>query len=163
MQSSEFRVERKAVIPAPPAEVFANVADLHKWRAWSPWERVDPDMQRTYSGPDAGNGASYAWVGNRNVGEGRMTITECRPNDFIRIKLEFLKPFACTNTAEFTFAPQGDGQTAVTWSMFGPKNLFAKAFHLCVSMDKMIGGDFEKGLTNLKTVVTAAPATASTT
>jgi len=156
MQSSDFRVERKATIPAPPAEVFAEVRDLHKWQAWSPWERVDPSMQRTYSGPAAGSGASYAWVGNRNVGEGRMTITECRPNDLIRIKLEFFKPFKATNTAEFAFQSQGDHQTAVTWSMFGPKNLFAKALHLCISMDKMIGGQFDQGLANLKTVVESA-------
>ena len=157
MQPSDFRVERKAVLPAPPADVFANVADLHKWLAWSPWERVDPDLQRTYSGPDVGKGASYAWLGNKNVGEGRMTITECRPNDLIRIKLEFLKPFKATNTAEFTFQPQGDNQTQVTWSMYGLKNFFAKAMHLVISMDKMCGGEFEMGLTNLRAVVADAP------
>ena len=156
MQSSDFRVERKATIPAPPAEVFAQVRDLHKWQAWSPWEQVDPEMKRTYSGAATGTGASYAWVGNRNVGEGRMTITECRPNELIRIRLEFFKPFKATNTAEFTFQPQGDRQTAVTWSMFGPKNFFAKALHLCISMDKMIGGQFDKGLANLKAVVESA-------
>ena len=127
MQSSDFRVERKATIAASSADVFAQVCDLHKWQAWSPWERVDPEMKRTYSGPAVGTGASYAWLGNRNVGEGRMTISECRPNDLIRIKLEFFKPFKATNTAEFTFVPQGNSQTAVTWSMFGPKNFFAKA------------------------------------
>jgi Polyketide cyclase / dehydrase and lipid transport len=156
MQSSDFRVERKATIPASPAEVFAQVHDLHKWQAWSPWERVDPEMKRTYSGPAAGTGASYAWLGNRNVGEGRMTIAECRPNDLIRIKLEFFKPFKATNTAEFTFVPQGNSQTAVTWSMFGPKNFFAKALHMFCSMDKMIGGEFDKGLANLKAVVESA-------
>ncbi len=156
MQPSDFRVERKAIIPAAPAEVFAQVHDLHKWQAWSPWERVDPTMKRSYSGSAAGTGASYAWLGNRNVGEGRMTITECRPNELIRIRLEFLKPFKATNTAEFTFLPQGENQTAVTWSMLGPKNLFAKAIHLCISMDKMIGGEFDKGLANLKSVVESA-------
>ena len=149
-------MERKATIPASSAEVFAQVHDLHKWQAWSPWERVDPNMKRTYSGPAAGTGASYAWVGNRNVGEGRMTITECRPNELIRIKLEFFKPFKATNTAEFTFQPQGDHQTAVTWSMFGPKNFFAKALHMFCSMDKMIGGEFDIGLANLKAVVESA-------
>jgi hypothetical protein len=161
MQSSDFRVDRKLLIPAPPAAIFEHVADLHKWTAWSPWERVDPDMQRTYSGSAAGKGASYAWVGNKNVGEGRMTITECRPNDLIRIKLEFFKPFKATNTAEFTFLPQGDNATQVTWSMYGPKNFFAKAFHMVCNMDKMCGGEFEKGLANLKSVVASSPATAT--
>lgn len=161
MQSSDFRVDRKLLIPAPPAAIFAHVADLHKWVAWSPWERVDPGMKRTYSGPAAGNGASYAWVGNKNVGAGRMTITECRPNELVRIKLEFFKPFKATNTAEFTFQPQGDNETQVTWSMYGPKNFFAKAFHLVCNMDKMCGGEFEKGLANLKSVVTKSPAAAT--
>lgn len=154
MQPPDFRVERKATIPARPAEVFAQVSDLHKWQAWSPWERLDPQLKRTYSESAAGTGASYAWVGNRNVGEGRMTITECRPNELVRIKLEFFKPFKATNTAEFTFQPQGDNQTLVTWSMYGPKNFFAKALHLLISMDKMCGGQFEQGLTNLKSAVT---------
>jgi hypothetical protein len=153
MQPADFRVERKASIPARPAEVFAQVCDLHNWQAWSPWERVDPQLKRTYSGSAAGTGASYAWVGNRNVGEGRMTVTECRPNDLVRIKLEFFKPFQATNTAEFTFEPQGENQTLVTWSMYGPKNFFAKALHLLMSMDKMCGGQFEQGLTNLESVV----------
>jgi hypothetical protein len=109
-------------------------------------------MKQAYEGAAAGTGAVYTWVGNKEVGEGRMTITESRPNDLIRIKLEFFKPFAATNTAEFTFKPEGN-QTAVTWSMTGDNNFIAKAVHLFMNMDKMIGGQFEKGLASMKSLV----------
>lgn len=150
MQPNSFRVERRATIPASPAEVFAQVQDLHKWQAWSPWENIDPRLKRTFSGSPTGVGAIYDWSGNNEVGQGRMTILECRPTEFIRIKLEFFKPFKGLSTAEFTFVPQGDHQTQVTWAMYGPKNFFAKALHLVFSMEKMIGGQFEKGLDKLK-------------
>ena len=114
------------------------------------------DARRRYEGAPAGTGAVYKWAGNNEVGEGRMTMTESRPSDLIRIKLEFLKPFAGTSTAEFTFKPEGD-QTAVTWSMFGRNNFIAKAVCLFMSMDKMIGGQFEKGLAQMKSVAEAAP------
>jgi uncharacterized protein YndB with AHSA1/START domain len=157
IQPNEMHVERTATIPAPPADVFAQVNDFHKWQAWSPWERVDPNMKRTLSGPTEGEGAKYGWVGNADVGEGEMTIAESRPNELIRIKLEFFKPFAGTNTAEFTFKPVGDGQTSVTWAMFGPKNFLSKAICLFMDMDQMIGGQFDQGLANLKTVVETKP------
>jgi hypothetical protein len=131
--------------------VFEHVNDFHKWRAWSPWEERDPDMERTYDGPAAGEGAKYAWAGNGDVGEGKMTITESRPGELIRIKLEFLKPMSATNTTEFTFKAEGDG-TVVTWDMTGRNNFMAKAFCLFMNMDKMVGGDFEKGLANLKSI-----------
>ena len=149
LQSSSFRITRSARISAPPASIFPQVNDLHNWRGWSPWENVDPDLKRTYEGPLSGTGAIYRWLGNKNVGEGNMTITESRPNELIRIRLEFIEPFAATNTAEFIFKPEGDG-TVVTWSMTGDKNFMAKAFHLFMNMDKMIGGQFEIGLANLK-------------
>jgi hypothetical protein len=155
VQPSEFRVVRTAKMSAPPAAVFAQVNDLHKWEAWSPWAKRDPAMKQTYEGAPAGTGAMTAWAGNK-VGEGRMTIIESRPNELIRIKLEFLKPFAATNTAEFTFKPEGN-QTAVTWSMAGTNNLMAKAFHLFMNMDKLVGGDFEKGLVQMKSVAEAVP------
>jgi len=156
LQPSEFRVARSTTISGPAPAVFAQVNDFHKWEAWNPWGKIDPAMKQTYEGAPAGIGAIYTWVGNNEVGEGRMTLTESRPNDLIRIKLEFMKPFAATNTAEFTFKPEGN-QTAVTWSMSGKNNLMAKAIHLFMNMDKMIGGQFEKGLAEMKSVVEAAP------
>jgi len=156
LQPKEFRVTRSATMSAPPAAVFAQVIDFHKWEAWNPWGKIDPAMKQTYEGAPAGTGAIYTWIGNNKVGEGRMTIIDSRPNDLIRIKMEFFKPFAATNTAEFSFKPEGN-HTAVTWSMFGEKNFMAKAIHLFMNMDKMIGGQFEKGLTEMKSIVEAAP------
>jgi uncharacterized protein YndB with AHSA1/START domain len=155
LQPAEFRVERSATISAPPPAVFAQVNDFHKWEAWNPWGKIDPTMKQTYEGAPTGTGAIYTWAGNKEVGEGRMTITESRPNDLIRVKLEFYKPFTATNTAEFTFKPEGN-QTLVTWSMFGDKNFMAKAIHLFMNMDKMIGGQFEKGLADMRSVVEGA-------
>ena len=151
MQQSEFQIARTTTISAPASVVFAQVNDFHKWEAWNPWGKIDPAMKQTYEGEPAGVGAIYTWAGNREVGEGGMTITESRPNDLIRIKLEFFKPFAATNNVEFTFKPEGD-QTAVTWSMTGKNNFIAKAVHLVMDMDKMVGGQFEKGLASLKSV-----------
>ncbi len=156
LQPSEFRVARSATISAPAPAVFAQVNDFHNWEAWSPWAKLDPAMKQTYDGAPAGTGAIYTWAGNNQVGEGRMTLTESRPNELIRIKLEFLKPFEATNIAEFTFTPE-DNQTAVTWSMAGKSNFIAKAVHLFVNMDKMVGGKFEEGLARMKSVVEAAP------
>jgi hypothetical protein len=156
LQPSEFRVARSATVSAPPPVVFAQVNDFHKWEAWNPWGKIDPAMKQTYEGAPAGTGAIYTWTGDNEVGEGRMTITESRPSDLIRIQLEFFKPFRATNTAEFAFKPEGN-QTAVTWSMTGRKNFIAKAVHLFMNMDKMIGGQFEKGLAQMKSVVETAP------
>lgn len=152
MQPSEFRVARSTTVSAPPGTVFAQVNDFHKWEAWNPWGKIDPAMKQTYEGAPAGVGAVYTWAGNNEVGEGRMTITESRPSDLIRVRLEFFKPLRATNTAEFTFKPEGN-QTAVTWSMFGQNNFMAKAIHLFMNMDKMIGGQFEKGLASMKSIV----------
>ena len=154
LQPSDFRVARSTTISAPPPAVFAQVNDFHKWEAWNPWGKIDPAMKQTYEGALAGPGAIYTWSGNNEVGEGRMTITDSRPSDLIRVKLEFFKPFAATNTAEFAFKPEGN-QTLVTWSMFGEKNFMAKAVHLVMNMDKMIGGQFEKGLADMKSAVEA--------
>jgi len=156
MQPGDFRVVRSASMGAPPADVFAQVNDLHKWEAWSPWAKIDPAMKQTYDGQPAGSGAIYSWNGNSQVGEGRMTITESRPSDLVRIKLEFMRPFAGTNDVEFTFKPEGN-ETVVTWSMAGTKNFILKAFGLFMSMDKMVGGMFEQGLAQMKTVVEAKP------
>jgi uncharacterized protein YndB with AHSA1/START domain len=148
LQPSEFRIARKASISAPPPAVFAVVNDFHRWEAWSPWAKLDPAMKQTFEGAPAGTGAVYWWQGNKQVGEGRMTITESRPHELIRIKLEFLKPFAATNTAEFTFQPEGK-ETIVTWIMTGRNNFMAKAFGLLMNMDKLLGGQFEKGLSQM--------------
>ncbi len=151
-QRSEFRIVRSATISAPASDVFAQVNDFHHWEAWSPWAKLDPAAKRTFEGAPAGTGAIFTWAGNNKVGAGTMTLTESRPNDLIRIQLEFRKPFKATNTAEFTFSPEGN-QTVVTWSMFGRNNFISKAFCLFMNMDKMVGGDFEKGLANMKAVL----------
>jgi hypothetical protein len=154
LQPSDFRIVRSTSINAPAATVFEQVNDFHKWTGWSPWAKLDPNMKQSFEGATAGVGASYSWSGNDQVGEGRMTLTESRPNEIIRIKLEFLKPFAATNMAEFSFKPTGI-QTAVTWSMTGTNNFVAKAFGLLMNMDKLVGADFEKGLAQLKSVAEA--------
>src|SRR5258706_3348152 len=156
LQSSTYHVERTATINAPFPLVFAQVNDFHKWNAWSPWAKLDPAMKQTFEGAPAGNGAVYTWTGNKEVGEGRMLITESHPSDLVRIKLDFLRPFAATSDTVFTFRADGN-QTTVTWGMTGDKNFIAKAFHLVVNMDKMIGSDFEKGLAQMKSVAEAAP------
>ena len=155
LQPSDFRISRSTTIAAPAATVFEQVNDFHKWEGWSPWAKLDPNMKQSHEGSPTGVGASYWWSGNDQVGEGRMTLTESRPSEMIRIKLEFLKPFAATNTAEFSFKPDGN-QTTVTWSMFGSNNFMAKAFGIVMNMDKLVGADFEKGLAQLKTVAETA-------
>jgi uncharacterized protein YndB with AHSA1/START domain len=155
LQPSDFRISRSTTIAAPAATVFEQVNDFHKWDGWSPWAKLDPNMKQSHEGSPTGVGASYWWSGNDQVGEGRMTLTESRPSEMIRIKLEFLKPFAATNTAEFSFNPDGN-RTTVTWSMFGTNNFMAKAFGLVMNMDKLVGADFEKGLAQLKTVAETA-------
>lgn len=155
MQPNAFHITRSAGITAPPEKIFPHINDLHKWEAWSPWAKMDPNCKLTYNGSPTGIGAGYAWAGNRKVGEGRMTITESRLNELIRIKLEFFKPFKATNTAEFTFKPEGN-QTLVTWSMSGTNNFMGKAFGLIMNCDKMVGGDFEKGLAAMKSVAESA-------
>ena len=151
----EFKVVRSATIAAPPATVFEQVNDFHKWDAWSPWVKIDPAMKQTYEGPASGTGAISRWAGNNQVGEGSMTITESRPNELIRFNLDFIKPMAGTSTTEFSFKPEGN-QTTVTWSMSGRNNFIAKAMCLFMNMDKMVGGQFETGLTQMKSIVEAA-------
>jgi hypothetical protein len=148
-QPSGYRVARSATIAASPAVLFPYVDDLVKFNTWNPWLKVDPTAQVTYYGAPAGQSASMAWSGDRNVGQGRMTIIESRPNDRIRLRLDFVKPFASTAHAEFGFVPE-DGHTVVTWSMWGENSLMAKAMALVMDMDAMIGGQFEKGLADLK-------------
>jgi hypothetical protein len=153
LQPSDFRIERSATMRAPAPAAFAQVNDFQNWQAWSPWEKVDPALKRQYEGPKAGTGAVYAWQGNKDVGEGRMTIMESRPAEVVRIKLEFFKPFAATNTAEFSFKPAGADTTAVTWSMAGQNTFVSKAISLFIDMDRMVGGMFDQGLTQMKAIV----------
>jgi hypothetical protein len=150
-QPAEYRVERSATISAPQQVVFNQVNDFHNWDAWSPWIKLDPACKHSFEGAPAGAGAIFIWSGNNDVGEGRMTITESRPTDRVRIKLDFVRPFASTADTEFTFKPQGN-QTSITWSMSGQKNFLSKAICMFMSMDKMVGGDFERGLASLKSV-----------
>jgi hypothetical protein len=152
MQPADFRVVRSATIAAPPQAVFVQVNDFHNWDGWSPWNKLDPNMKTTYEGPPAGIGAKYFWAGDSNVGEGSMTITESKPDELVRIDLQFIRPFAGSNTSEFTFQPQGE-QTTVTWSMDGKLNFVTKGMNLFMSMEKMIGDQFEQGLAQMKSVV----------
>lgn len=156
MQPAEFSVQRSTTIAAPPATVFALVNDFHQWEKWSPWAKMDPEMKTTYEGSESGAGAIYTWIGNSQVGEGKMTILESRAPEQVGIQLEFLAPMKATNTAEFNFKPEGDG-TTVTWSMAGRNNFIGKAFCMFMDMDAMVGGDFEKGLTAIKAVAEATP------
>ena len=149
MQPADFTVERSATMAAPPAIVFAQVNDFHGWAAWSPWEKLDPAMEKTFSGAASGTGATYAWSSKeKNVGAGQMAITSAKVPERIDIKLDFLEPFKATNVTVFNFVPEGEG-TKVTWAMSGQKNFVMKAFALFNDMDKMVGADFEKGLSAL--------------
>lgn len=153
---SDFRVARTILIDAPPAAAFAQIEDLRRWPAWSPFEKLDPAMQRRYEGASEGVGAIYDWTGNRQAGEGRATIVDRRDGERLRIRLDFRKPFRASNLAEFAFEPVG-AQTRVTWAMSGRNNFLFKAFGVFMSMDKMVGGMFEQGLQELKSVAERAP------
>ena len=154
MRPADFKIERSKTVAAPPDVVFALVNDFRRWSEWSPWEKLDPAMKRVYSGSPAGMGAMYHWTGNDQVGEGLMTISESQPNERIQIRLDFVKPWAATNTTVFTFRPNGAG-TSVNWTMTGKNNFMAKAFGLFMDLDKMVGPDFERGLTQLDAAAAA--------
>jgi uncharacterized protein YndB with AHSA1/START domain len=144
-----FTVRRSATIKAPPERIFALINDFRSWGRWSPYEKLDPELKRTYSGAPAGKGAVYEWEGNSKVGAGRMEILDAPAPQKVTIRLDFKRPFEASNTAEFTLQPQGDA-TAVTWAMRGPSFFIGKLMSLFVDMDKMVGKDFETGLANLK-------------
>jgi hypothetical protein len=148
-QPNQFVFTRMTLVDAPPKVCFALVDNFHNWEKWSPWAKMDPGMQTAYDGPISGLGAVYGWQGNGKVGSGKMTVIKSMPPSLIDISLEFLKPMKTTNLTEFTFVPEGKS-TKVTWTMSGSLNLIGKSFHLIVSMDKMVGPDFEKGLAQLK-------------
>ncbi|GGY65304.1 potassium-transporting ATPase subunit F [Cellvibrio zantedeschiae] len=148
---NRFSIVRKLKINADPEKVFAEINDFTRWKLWSPWETKDPAMQRTYSGSAAGIGAIYEWNGDKNLGTGKMEITDSVAGQNIIIKLDFYKPFEAHNVAEFTFTPEGDG-TLVTWEMRGPQVFMGKLMCVFMDMDKMVGKDFEAGLSKLKTL-----------
>lgn len=153
-QPDSFRIERSVTIAAPASQIFPLINDYRGWALWSPWEKKDPGMQRTYSGADAGVGAVYEWSGNSDVGSGRMEITQSVPDSRIAVDLRFTAPFEARNTAEFFLTP-ADGGTSATWAMYGPSPFLSKLIGLFVSMDDMVGSDFEQGLTALKTAAEA--------
>ncbi len=144
-----FRVQRSATIQAPPEKIFALINDFKRWDAWSPWEKKDPAMKRTYSAVTSGKGARYAWKGNNDVGQGSMEIAESVPPSRVTLNLDFVKPFEGHNVVDFTLEPQG-GATNVTWAMQGPAPFMSKVMQVFVDMDSMVGKDFETGLANLK-------------
>jgi hypothetical protein len=155
LQPNDYRVTRSATMAAPAEEVFSHVNDFHKWNAWSPWAKLDPDAKNSFEGSEAGEGAVFRWSGNDEVGEGSLTILESKPNEHIGMKLEFIRPFPDSCLTEFDFQPAGN-ETKVTWTMLGRHPGFvSKAFCFVMNMDKMIGRDFDKGLANIKAIVEA--------
>lgn len=144
-----YTVERSATIDAPAARIYAQIADFHNWPTWSPWEDVDPQLKRAYSGAESGTGAVYNWSGNRKAGQGRMEITDATDPSRVQIDLMFEKPWKARNDTVFSIQPEGSG-SRVTWSMTGSKTFVTKVMGIFTSMDKLLGPDFEKGLTRLK-------------
>ena len=152
LQPSEFQMDRSTTIAAPQADVFAQVNDFHKWEAWSPWAKLDPQAKISFEGPPEGEGTVMTWSGNMEVGEGKMTLTESRPNELVKTRVDMVKPFEGTSTSEFTFKPEGD-QTAVTWSVAAHHNFIEKAFCLVMGGKTMMSDLMENGLAQMKSVV----------
>jgi uncharacterized protein YndB with AHSA1/START domain len=151
MRPDSFAVSRSITINAPAGRVYPQIVDFHSWAGWSPWEKLDPAMKRSFSGSESGKGAVYAWDGNSKVGSGRMEITDAVAPGHVTVALRFIKPMEASNVAEFTLDPRGE-TTQVTWTMHGPSPFITKLFGVFVSMDKMVGGMFESGLASLKAV-----------
>lgn len=151
-----FEVKRAQSIQAPADRIYPLIDDFHNWASWSPYEKLDPTMTKTFSGARSGEGAIYNWAGNNKAGQGRMEIAEASAPSRIRIKLDFLKPFEGHNTAEFTLEASGPS-TNVTWAMYGPQPFLFKLMSIFVSMDKMLGKEFAAGLANLKAIAENTP------
>jgi hypothetical protein len=149
MTEDTYKVVRSTTINASPSRAYDQIADFHNWTKWSPWEGIDPQLRRTYSGAESGTGAVYSWSGNRKAGQGRMEITEATEPSSLRIDLRFEKPWKAHNDTLFTIEPEGSG-SRVTWSITGKKTLMTKVMGIFKSMDKLLGPDFEKGLARLK-------------
>ncbi|MFT3899299.1 MAG: SRPBCC family protein [Gordonia sp. (in: high G+C Gram-positive bacteria)] len=146
-----YTISRSTVIDAPVSAIYARIVDLHRWREWSPWEGLDPDLQREYSGPEQGVGARYAWEGNRKAGRGNMEIVAAKPDESVDVAVVFAKPMKSTSTSSFRLEPDGK-KTKVTWAMVGPHSLFSRVATPIGLFDRMLGKDFEKGLGMLKAV-----------
>jgi carbon monoxide dehydrogenase subunit G len=144
-----FRLSRATSIKAPPEKIFPFLNDLRSLATWSPYEKKDPAMKRTFGGVASGQGATYEWDGDKNVGNGRLTIADSSPPSKVTMKLDFISPWEAHNVVEFTLEPKGD-TTNVTWAMHGPAPYMAKVMHVFINMDRMVGDDFEAGLSNLK-------------
>jgi hypothetical protein len=155
-QPDVFTMSRSARFAAPPERIFPHVNDLHAWEDWSPWAKLDPNAKNPFEGAASGAGAAMKWEGNCKIGVGKMTITESQPSNVIRFRLDFEKPMQATNSAEFTFLPDGGG-TEVTWRMSGKNSVMGKVMGLFMNCEQMVGVQFEKGLANLKSVVEVAP------
>lgn len=151
-QPTDFKITRTGIIASPASAIFPHINNLQNWNAWSPWAKLDPNAKNVFEGPAEGLDAKMSWAGNSKVGVGSMTIMESRADEFIRFKLEFQKPMQATNSSEFTFAPEGD-KTTVTWTMTGTNNFMGKVMGMLMNCDKMVGGQFEKGLADLKAIV----------
>lgn len=152
-------IERSVVIKAPPEKLFAKVNNLHSWIEWSPYEAMDPNVKRTFNGPEAGKGAVYAWDGNNDVGAGSMEITEITEPSNVKLDLHFLKPFKGDNKVNFSFVPVSvpeanatEAATKVRWTMSGESPFMCKVMQVFCNVDDMCGKDFEKGLAKLKTL-----------
>ena len=154
---ADFRVERSATLTASPAALFEQVNDLHKFAVWNPFMKLDPNVKNTYSGPDSGVGAVCSWDGNSDIGAGSSTITESKPGELVRMRMDWKRPIEGTSTVDFTFKPQGD-KTVVTWAMYGKNGFIGKAVSLFMSCEKMCGPPFEQGLAYLGKIVSASPA-----
>jgi uncharacterized protein YndB with AHSA1/START domain len=153
MHPDEFEVRRETDIAAPPQRVFALLNDFGQWAKWSPWEKMDLSMQKTFSGAATGKGSIYQWKGNKKVGEGRMEILDSTPAASVKIDLQFMAPFKAHNQTLFTLTPLNDGRngtTHVNWTMTGKKNFVMKLMGVFMDMDKMVGKDFEAGLASMK-------------
>ncbi|MEY4388257.1 MAG: hypothetical protein RLY20_3540 [Verrucomicrobiota bacterium] len=151
-QPDDFAMSRSARFAVAPEKVFPHINNLHHWQAWSPWAKLDPNAKNSFTGPDAGSGAAMAWEGNCKVGVGKMTVTDSQPNSIIRFRLDFQKPMQATHTAEFNLLPDAGG-TVITWSMSGKNNLMGKIMGLFMNCEKMVAGQFDQGLANLKAIV----------
>lgn len=145
-----FRVERRTTIQASPDKIYPYLVNFHRWDAWSPYEKKDPSMKRTFGGSPEGKGATYAWEGNKDIGMGSMEITDTQAPSRVSLRLDFTKPFEAHNNVDFTLRPAGATATEVTWAMHGPNTFIGKIMQLFFSMDKMVGQDFEAGLASLK-------------
>ena len=153
LQPGQFRISRSAIINAPAHDIYVQVNDLQKWEQWSPWARLDPNATTSYDGSPLGVGQSFSWKGNKQIGVGKMSISESSPDERIRIKLDFTKPMRASNDVQFDFRALNDDQTEVTWAMSGDNEFMGKAMNLVMNMDRMVGGQYEQGLANLKALV----------